>query len=74
VNVGGGTDKVTVSATKADPAAVLSGSVSAEAGKATGEATIKLGGLGTSTSMFLTVTAPNGSSRMYTIVVNRLFR
>lgn len=74
VNVGGGIDKVTVSATKADPTAVLSGSVSAEAGTATAEATIKLGGPGTFTSMFLTVTAPNGSSRTYTVVVNRLFR
>jgi hypothetical protein len=74
VNVGSGIDKVTVSATKADPTAVLSGSVSAEAGTVAGEATIKLGGPGTSTAMSLTVTAPNGSSRRYSLLVNRLFR
>ncbi|MDK2744969.1 MAG: cadherin-like beta sandwich domain-containing protein [Nitrospira sp. BO4] len=71
VTVGSSIDSVTVSATKADPNAVMSGSVSAAAGSATGQAAITLGGQGTSTAVSITVTAPNGDSKTYGITVNR---
>jgi hypothetical protein len=65
---------VTVSATKADPDAVMSGSVAAGTGVTTGQATIPLGGPGTTTRIPITVTAPNGASMTYTISVIRPFR
>lgn len=58
--------EITVSATKSDPNAVLSGDVPNE-----GRATIKLDGPGTSKAVLIIVTAPNGSSRSYTITVTR---
>ncbi len=60
-----------VSATKADANAVISGSVSAGTGVSTGQSTIPLNGAGTSTFVSITVTAPNGSSKTYSITVNR---
>ncbi len=63
--------QVNVSATKSDPNAVLSGSLTAGAGVATGQATIPLGGPGSSTPVTLLVTAPNNSQKTYTIIVNR---
>lgn len=72
VNVGVLVDSVTVSATKSDPTAVMSGSVSAGAGTASGQATIQLGGPGSSTPVSITVTAPNGTPKTYRITVNRL--
>ena len=72
VNVGVLVDSVTVSATKSDPNAVMSGSVSAGAGTASGQATIQLGGPGSSTAVSITVTAPNGTPKTYRITVNRL--
>ncbi|MBI5674093.1 MAG: cadherin-like beta sandwich domain-containing protein [Nitrospirae bacterium] len=63
---------VTVSATKSDPNAVLTGSLTAGAGVATGQATMALGGPGTATPVTITVTAPNGSAKTYNITVNRL--
>ncbi|MDF0674444.1 MAG: cadherin-like beta sandwich domain-containing protein [Nitrospira sp.] len=64
--------EVTVSATKSDPNAVLSGSIADPGvGQATGQATIPLGGPGTSTPVIITVTAPNGNSKTYTLTVNR---
>ncbi len=66
VNVATNVTEVTVTATKADPNAVTSGSV-----PNSGQATIPLNGAGTSTSVSITVTAPNGSSKTYTITVNR---
>lgn len=72
VNVGVLVDSVTVSATKSDPNAVMSGSVSAGAGTASGQATIQLGGPGSSTPVSITVTAPNGTPKTYRITVNRL--
>jgi hypothetical protein len=65
---------LTVSATKADPDAVMSGSVAAGTGVPTGTATIPLGGPGTTTRISITVTAPNGASQTYTITVTRPFR
>jgi len=65
---------VTVSATKSDPNAVMSGSVTAGAGVQTGSATILLGGPGITTGIPITVTAPNGISKTYTITVTRPFR
>jgi hypothetical protein len=49
VDVGSGVPSVTVSATKLDPRAVMSGAVNAGAGVATGTATIPLNGPGTDT-------------------------
>jgi hypothetical protein len=65
---------LTVSATKSDPDAVMSGSVSAGTGVATGQATIPLGGPGAITRIPINVTAPNGLSKTYTITVSRPFR
>lgn len=71
--VGVATDvsSINVSATKADANAVMSGSVTAGTGVSTGQATIPLNGAGTSTPVSITVTAPNGSSKTYTVTVNR---
>ncbi len=63
--------QVNVSATKSDPNAVLSGSLTAGAGVATGQATIPLGGPGSSTPVTITVTAPNGIPKSYSVTVNR---
>lgn len=72
VNVVSTVTTVTVSATKSDPNATMSGSVTAGPGQATGQATITLHGPGTSTPVSITVTAQNGtSSKTYTIIVNR---
>ncbi|MGQ0555048.1 MAG: cadherin-like beta sandwich domain-containing protein [Nitrospiraceae bacterium] len=71
-NVATNVTSVTVSTTKSDPNAVISGSLTAGAGIATGQATIQLGGPGTATPVTITVTAPNGSAKTYTITVNRL--
>lgn len=72
VNVATAVTSVTVSATKSDPNAVISGSLIVGAGIATGQATIPLGGQGTSTTVTVTVTAPNGNAKTYSITVNRL--
>jgi hypothetical protein len=71
--VGVATDisSINISATKADSNAVMSGDVTAGTGVATGQAAIQLNGAGTSTSVSITVTAPNGSSKTYAITVNR---
>ncbi|MBS0184629.1 MAG: cadherin-like beta sandwich domain-containing protein [Nitrospira sp.] len=72
VNVETKVTSVAVSATKSDPNAVLSGSITDPGtGQATGQATIQLGGPGTTTQIAITVTAQNGSSKTYTITVNR---
>lgn len=60
-----------VSARKADANAVISGSVSAGTGVPTGQAIIPLNGAGTSTAVSITVTAPNGRSKTYSITVTR---
>lgn len=71
VNVGSAVTSINVSATKVDSNAVMSGSVTAGAGVPTGQATIPLNGAGASTPVSVTVTAPNGSSKTYSINVNR---
>lgn len=72
VDVASVVDSITVSATKSDPNAVLSaaGSVIAGAGVPTGQVSAVLG-LGTTTPVSLTVTAPDGKQKTYTIDVNR---
>ncbi|UVT16576.1 MAG: cadherin-like beta sandwich domain-containing protein [Nitrospira sp.] len=72
VNVAPAATQVIVSATKSDPIAVMSGSVTAGAGVPTGQATIPLDGPGTSKQVSITVAAPNGAAKTYTITVNRL--
>lgn len=63
---------VTVSATKDDPNAVLSGSITNPGpGQATGKATIQLGAQGSATPVSIIVIAPNGNSDIYRIIVNR---
>lgn len=75
VEVPAAVDQVTVTATKSDPNAVMSasGSVIAAAGVPTGHVTVSPG-LGTGTSVAITVIAPNGSPKAYTINVFRLPR
>jgi Cadherin-like beta sandwich domain len=58
---------VTVTTTKSDPNAVLSGDV-----PNSGQATIPLDGPGSSKTVSVTVTAPNQVSRIYRITINRL--
>lgn len=72
VNVPSTVASVTVSATKSDSNAILSGSIADPgAGQATGQATIPLGGPGTATPVTITVTAPNGVPKPYTITITR---
>ena len=72
VNVASTVTQVTVSATKSDPNnAVMSGSVIAGAGIATGQTTIPLNGAGTPTSISITVTAQNSIPKTYSVTVNR---
>ncbi|MFO0700984.1 MAG: cadherin-like beta sandwich domain-containing protein [Nitrospira sp.] len=66
VNVATTVAEVTISATKSDPNAVISGDVPNE-----GRATIKLDGPGTTKVVSIIVTAPNGTTRSYTVTVNR---
>jgi hypothetical protein len=66
VNVATAVAEVTVSATKSDANAVISGDVPNE-----GRATITLNGPGTTKVISVLVTAPNGISRAYTITVVR---
>ena len=66
VNVASTVTEMTVSATKSDPNAVLSGDVPNE-----GSATLQLDGPGTTKIVAMIVTAPNGTSRTYTISVKR---
>ncbi|THJ18367.1 MAG: cadherin-like beta sandwich domain-containing protein [Nitrospira sp. CG24B] len=71
VNVTTTVTSVNISATKADADAVMSGDLTAGAGIATGQATIPLDGPGTSKVVSITLTAPSGASRTYTVTVNR---
>ena len=66
LNVATDVSQVTVTATKSDPDAVISGNVPNE-----GEATIPLDGPGTSKTISIIVTAPNGNIKTYIITVNR---
>jgi len=72
VDVDSSVASVTVSATKADPNAAMTGSATAGAGQAGVQAPIMLNGAGSSTPISITVTAPNGNAREYRITVNRL--
>jgi hypothetical protein len=67
------TESVTLSATKSDPNAVMAlGSVSVAAGTATGQTPITLNGIGAPTSASITVTAPSGDVKTYTVTINRV--
>ncbi|CUS36412.1 cadherin-like beta sandwich domain-containing protein [Candidatus Nitrospira nitrificans] len=65
-------DSVTVSATKSDPNAVMSGDVTAGAGAPTGHATFPLLPLLPRT-VSITVMAPNGDSKIYSVTITRVF-
>ena len=71
VNVDSGVGSVTVTATKADTNAVMSGDVTAGAGTASGSSVIQLDGAGTRRVVSITVTAPNQSSRTYSVTIER---
>ena len=71
VNVATTVASVAVTARKSDPNAVMSGSVTAGGGQATGQATIPLGGAPSSTIVSIIVTAPNGNRNTYIVTVNR---
>ncbi len=72
VNVGVLIDSITVSATKSDPTArMLIGQTPVPPGTASGQATIPLGGPGSTTRVTITVTAPNNASKTYTVNVIR---
>ncbi len=71
VNVDNGVGSVTVSATKSDPNANMTGSLTAGAGQGSAQSTIQLNGPGTSTPVNITVTAPDGSSKQYAIAIVR---
>ena len=75
VTIPSSVSSVTVTATKSDPNAVMaaSGSVIAAAGTPTGQVTVSLG-IGTSASIAITVTAQNGSAKVYRLLINRPFR
>lgn len=60
---------VTVSATKSDPNDVLSGTVTAPAGQATGQTTIPPPGPGSTRDVSLTVTSPDGRAKIYTVTL-----
>ncbi|MFZ3012636.1 MAG: cadherin-like beta sandwich domain-containing protein [Nitrospira sp.] len=72
VNVSNLIDSVTITATKADADAVMSGSVTAGTGVATGQATIPLGAPGSATPVSITVAAPSGLLKIYSLTINRL--
>jgi hypothetical protein len=63
-------DSVTVSATKSDPNAVMFGDVTAGTGVPTGQATFPLVPLFPRT-VSITVTAPNGDSKIYSVTITR---
>ncbi len=63
-------DSVTVSATKSDPNAVMSGDLTAGSGVPTGQATFPLILLFPKT-VSITVTAPNGDSKIYSVTITR---
>ncbi len=75
VTIPSSVSSVTATATKSDPNAVMAafGSVIAAAGTPTGQVTVSLG-IGTSSSIAITVTAPNGSPKTYHLLVRRPFR
>jgi hypothetical protein len=66
VDVAAAVAEVTISAIKSDANAVISGDVPNE-----GQATITLDGPGTTKVVSIVVTAPNGTSKTYTITVKR---
>jgi hypothetical protein len=75
VEVAASVDRITISATKSDPNAVMSalGSVIAPAGVPSGQVSATPG-LGTTVPVPIIVTAPDGSQKTYTINVFRLPR
>lgn len=66
VSVATGVTEATITATKADPNAVISGSLPNQ-----GQATIPLNGPGTTTPVSIIVTAPSATSKTYTINIER---
>jgi len=67
VNVATEVDGVTVTATKADPSAVISGSLPNE-----GKATISLDGAPSTKTILIIVMAPDETKKTYTVIVNRV--
>lgn len=67
VEVATGVTSVDVMATKSDPNAVITGDITNS-----GQANIPLDGPGTTKTISMTVTAPNGDTKIYAIAVERL--
>ncbi len=64
---------ISVSAEKSDPSAkMVIGTVLFPAGQPSGQTTIPIGVPGTTTPVSIVVTAPNGSEKIYRIIVNHL--
>jgi hypothetical protein len=73
VDVASDVERVTISATKSDPNASMSGPVTAGPGIPTGTETLNIGGQGSSTDFLITVAAtdPNVIPKTYKITVRR---
>jgi hypothetical protein len=71
VDMTGTVTSVSVTATKADPNAVMTGDVIAGAGIPNGSSSIQLGGPGTTRVVSITVTAPNQDSKTYTLTIRQ---
>ena len=72
VDLPSATSDLIVSATKADPNDVLSGAITAPAGQATGQTTISPPGPGSTKDISLTVTAPDGRAKIYTMTLRAI--
>ena len=78
VNVATTVEQVTITATKSDQSATMlmssvANSVSIGPGINLGQLPVTLGNPGTTTSVSITVTAPNGAAETYSVTINRLF-
>ncbi len=78
VNVATTVEQVTITATKSDQGATMlmsstANSVSIGPGINPGQLPVTLGTPGTTTSVSITVTAPSGAAKTYSVTINRLF-
>ena len=70
--VGASVTRITISATKSDQDSIMQiGSVTVPAGTPSGQATVDLGGTGSSTPVSIDITRPSGSKKTYTVTINR---
>ncbi len=74
--VGSSVTNIRLTATKSDPNTVMvidipTNPVTVPAGTAVGEATVQLGGTGSSTKVLVTITGPKGGKSTYQVTINR---